>query len=73
MISFIYDKKHFRYKRHSIPDDCRHGNVRAIIFLTVGRADFGSYRNFSNAVGLTILKLNLTVEELDRVDFGFIS
>ena len=39
----------------------------------MGTADFGSYRNFSNAVELTILKLNLPVEELDRVDFGFIS
>ena len=26
---------------------------------------------FSDAVGVTILKLNLTVQELDQVDFGF--
>ena len=31
-----------------------------------------SCRTLNDAVGVTILKLNLTVEELDRVDFGFI-
>ena len=29
-----------------------------------------SHRDFSNAVGATALKPDLTVEELDRVDFG---
>ena len=27
----------------------------------------------NDSLGVTILKLNFTVEELDRVDFGFIS
>ena len=31
-----------------------------------------SESKFSDAVGVTILKLNLTVEVLDRVDFGYI-
>ena len=30
-----------------------------------------SYRTFSDAVGVTILKLNLTVQELDQVELGF--
>ena len=31
-----------------------------------------SYRTFSDAVGVTILKLNLTVQELDQVELGFV-
>ena len=30
-----------------------------------------SYRTFSDAVGVTILKLNLTVRDLDQVELGF--
>ena len=30
-----------------------------------------SYRTFSDAVGVTILKLNLTVQDLDQVELGF--
>ena len=30
-----------------------------------------SWRNFNDSVEVIILKLNLKVEELDRVDFGF--
>ena len=30
-----------------------------------------SYRTFSDAVGVAILKLNLTVQELDQVELGF--
>ena len=30
-----------------------------------------SYITFSDAVGVTILKLNLTVQELDQVELGF--
>ena len=30
-----------------------------------------SYWTFSDAVGVTILKLNLTVQELDQVELGF--
>ena len=30
-----------------------------------------SYRTFSDAVGVTILKLNLSVQELDQVELRF--
>ena len=30
-----------------------------------------SYRTFSDAVGVTILKLNLTVQDLDQVELDF--
>ena len=30
-----------------------------------------SYKMFNDAVGVTILKLNLTVQDLDQVELGF--
>ena len=67
--------KRFQLNNCDFSPDCRHGNARAIILLTVGSADFEwlAWRNFSYAVGVTITKLILTVEELDRVDFGCIT
>ena len=61
--------KRFQLNNCNLLPDCRHGNAHAITLLTV-RAVV-SYRTFSDAVGVTILKLNLTVQDLDQVELGF--
>ena len=66
--SNILSSKRFQLNICNLSPDCRHGNAHAITLLTCACV---SYKTFSDAVGVTILKLNLKVQELDQVELGF--